>query len=470
MSQTQTEAKAGDGRFTPVSGKLAKLSAKNLARLSVYLIENGQIAIEAPISSGGGFQFEAARKTAESASARLILGPRGLDAQGLSEHPQLPSVSLAAAKRAENGAVTEHFHAAKLNDEIVDPWWIWCREHTISGTLDTAAGCPVAGARVTIYNVIHTTSGLARVPIATVPVGADGKFSAAFNWCERRCGWPCWPRWWSCWPWFWELDILAVIERLERQIATRPAPGSPHVLPQLFAPARQPAAADLAVGQAFGAHRVEAARPDPARTAFIAAKLANPAIRELFPWWWWCCENPNIVFSASQSGQTILDEDPNASTRWCFASGQSVTLIAGAQAVGVCGPGHGGPPNTFVWTSVGGAGSLQALVPEISHGYALGTAGSDASNMPFAGSLSLMGDLGGNVVCYQVTARPWGGDRNPARGGAPPAAGIPLALPYALTQTAFILRAATSAIDTPSVVMGPFMLGGVADCRCAGFI
>jgi len=72
-----------------------------------------------------------------------------------------------------------------------------------------------------------------------------------------------------------------------------------------------------------------------------------------------------------------------------------------------------------------------------------------------------MGDLGGNVVCYQVTARPWGGDRNPARGGAPPAAGIPLALPYALTQTAFILRAATSAIDTPSVVMGPFMLGGV---------
>ena len=139
MSQTQGESERGDGRFIAVSGKVAKLSAKNFARMSVYLTENGQVALEAPISVGGGFQFEASRKMAESAGARLVLGPRGLDAQGLGEHPQLPSVSLASARRESNGAVVENFAAAKLSDEIVDPWWIWCREYTISGTLDTAA-------------------------------------------------------------------------------------------------------------------------------------------------------------------------------------------------------------------------------------------------------------------------------------------------------------------------------------------
>jgi hypothetical protein len=458
MSQTHGESEPGHGRFIAVSGKVANLSAKNLARISVYLTENGQVVLEAPISVGGGFQFEVARKMAESARARLVLGPRRLDAQGLGEHPQLPSVSLASARRGSNDAVVENFEAAELSDEIVDPWWIWCREYTISGTLDTAAGCPVAGAQVTIYNVVTTSSGLTRVPIVTVPVGADGKFSAAFNWCERICLWPCWPRWWGCWPWWWELDILSVIERIEGQIATRPAPGSPNVLPRLSAPMRQPAAEDLAVGQAFAANRRGVAQPDPARTALIAAKLTNPAIRELFPWWWWCCDNPNIVFSAYQLGQTIVDEDPNASTRWCFASGQSVTLVAGAQAVGVCPSTAGGPPNTFVWTSVGGAGSLQALVPKISHGYADGMAGSDASNMPFAGQLSLMGNLGSNVVCYQVTARAWGGDGNPARGGTPPGAGLPLVLPYALTETAFILRA-NNTFDWPTVTMGPFTLG-----------
>ncbi len=462
MSHTRSESEPGNGAFIAVSGKLANLSPKNLARLSVYLTENGRISLQAPLSPDGSFRFEAARKTAESAAASLVLGPRGLDAEGLGGHPQLPAVSLASARRGHSGEVIEDFDAAKLNDELVDAWWIWCREYTISGTLDTGAGCPVAGAQVTIYNVITTTSGLARVPIVTVPVGADGKFSAAFNWCSRICLWPCWPRWWGCWPWWWELDILSVIERIEAQTTMRPAAGSPNVAPRLSAPLRQPAAGDLAVGQGFAANRTRVAQPDAARTALIAAKFANPLLRDLFPWWWWCCDDPNIVFSAYQSGQTILDEDPNVSTRWCFASGQSVALVANAEAVGVCASGAGGPPNTFVWTSVGGAGSLQALVPHISHGYADGTAGTDASNMPFAGSLYLMGDLGSNIVCYQVTARPWGGDGNPARGGTPPGAGLALAAPYALAQTAFILRAATSTIDTPSVVMGPFTLGSTS--------
>ena len=39
-------------------------------------------------------------------------------------------------------------------------------------------------------------------------------------------------------------------------------------------------------------------------------KLANPAIRRIFPWWWWCCDDPNICFTVTQGGNTVLNEDP----------------------------------------------------------------------------------------------------------------------------------------------------------------
>jgi hypothetical protein len=317
---------------------------------------------------------------------------------------------------------------------------------------------------VTVYNVTSGVSGLVEYPIVTVPTDAYGNFTATFNWCsDRFCWWPCWPVWWYCWPWWWELDILAVIENIERTLPAQSG-GTAHLALSPAAPLRQPHTADLMTGVGLVASRASAElKPDSARTALISSKFANPALREIFPWWWWCCENPNIVFSATQGTTVILNEDPNTSTRWCFASGQTVSLTGNSQSVGAC-PVETGGPCGFAWSSVGDdPGGV--LVDNISMGYADGTANGACSNMAFNGSLNLNGVFGGDCIAfYQVLAGQWQGGSgtlatagNPARGGTAPITAQPLSV--LLTDTITIWTGLSSSQAT--VVLGPCSFNGI---------
>lgn len=438
-----------------VAGDLPRVGVKNRARMAAYLIRGRSLIAEAPVNARGAFRFHLASDIAAAPDAAVVLGPRGLDAMALAGRPDLPRLGLAGAKLGAGGALQVAFD---IDDALIDPWWLWCREYTISGSLDTAAGCPV-GASVTIYNVVSGVSGLTRYPLATVPTDAKGDFTATFNWCSRTCWWPCWPDWWACWPWWWELDILAVLETVEAQALARTQPLGVAKAPLAnVAPLRQPLAADLMAGHGF-ARAGQLLRPDPARTAQIAARLANPAVRELFPWWWWCCENPNIVFSATQGATSVLDETPATATRWCFASGQSVALAANNAAVGAC-PVSGGGPCAFAWSSVGDMPG-GTLVGDITLGYANG--GGACANLAFDGLLYLNGDFAGDCVAfYQVLAGPWGGDGDPARGGTPPISAAPISVP-ALVNYVSIWRNAGGTVEVDPVLMGPFSFNGHDD-------
>lgn len=407
-----------------VTGKLPALSSKSLRRISAFLVRGNTIVSESSVSASGTFQFHVVPQLASDPTVFAVLGPKGLDSQSLANHPDLPRVAL-SARKLEGNSISLDFADLNISDKLIDPWWIWCREYTVSGTLLTAAGCPI-GAEVTVYNVTSGVSGLVETPIVTIPTDFNGNFTATFNWCSWRfCWWPCWPIWWRCWPWWWELDMLAVIENLEQRLRTQPA-GAESAITANVAPLRQPNAADLMTGVGFAALRpATALQPDSARTALVASKLANPTIREIFPWWWWCCENPNIVFSATQGATVILNEDFNTSTRWCFPSGQTVSLTGNNQSLGAC-PIQTGGECGFAWTAVGGEPPNAVLVENISMGYAEGPGGA-CSNLAFAGSLDLNGVFSGDCVAYyQVLAGQWGGSGslatagNPARGGTTP--------------------------------------------------
>jgi hypothetical protein len=383
----------------------------------------------------------------------VVLGPKGLDEQTLLARTDLPRLSLSAAgaREADSGVLTLDFAKLNVDDKLVDGWWIWCRAYKVSGTVQSPNGCPVPGAEVTVYNVTCGANGPIETPIETVQTNAQGQFTATFNWCECLCCWPCWPIWWHCWPWWWELDILAVIENVERQVSLSPARSVASPVAYL-APLKRPAGADLMTGQGF-TRESAALKQDAGRTALIASKFANAQIRELFPWWWWCCDNPNLVFRATQNGNTILNEDPATATRWCFASGQSVTLVGNSQSIGVC------PPplvcEGFAWVSVGNPGTL---VTNITKGYANGTPGTDVSDMAFTGSLNIYGGFSDpSIPFYQVWAGLWTGNENPARGGVAPAASAPIAIP--LSATVVIYRAATNTMEFDDVLLGPCSFG-----------
>ena len=457
MSEIQQNHPARAGRLVAVTGKLPALNAANRKRLSVFLVQNDTVLGQSQLNSNGAFQFHVAKHLHGEAGVFVVLGPKGLDAQSLASHTDLPRVALASAEREENGTLHVDFSAHKINDELIDRWWIWCREYTVSGTLETAAGCPV-GAQVTVYNVTTGVGGLVKTAIETVSTDASGNFTFTFNWCSRICWWPCWPIWWYCWPWWWELDILAVLENIERQVLAK-SPANAIVAQKAAAPLRQPAAADLMTGVGFAATRAASAlQPDSERTALIASKFADQRIREIFPWWWWCCENPNLVFSATQGATVILDEDPNTSTRWCFASGQTVSLTGNNETIGACQPGPTSENCAFAWGSVGDMpGGI--LVGDITSGYANGSGA--CSNLAFAGTLNLNGVLSGTCAAfYQVLAGQWGGNGNPARGGTVPASSSALALPGKLVNWVSIWRQATLSVEVDAVVMGPFTYNG----------
>jgi hypothetical protein len=459
MNESQKYNPAHASRLVAVTGRLTEISASNRKRLSLFLVENTTVLSQSALSAAGTFQFHVAKHLAEASGVFVVLGPKGLDTASLASHADLPRVALASAARSENGIIHVDFSALKINDKLIDPWWIWCREYTVSGTLESAAGCPV-GAQVTVSNVTFGDDGLVETPIETVSTDANGNFTFTFNWCSRICWWPCWPIWWRCWPWWWELDILAVIENLERQIlATERA--NRVVAQSSAAPIRQPAAADLMTGVGFASSRAASAlKPDSARTELIASKFANPRIREVFPYWWWCCENPNIVFSATQGSTVILSEDPNTSTRWCFPSGQNVTLIGNSETIGAC-PSQTGGNCAFAWSSVGDMpGGI--LVGDIVAGYANGSGA--CSNLAFAGSLNLNGVWSGDCAAYyQVLAGQWGGNGNPARGGTAPVTSSALSLPGQLVNWVSIWRDATKSVEVDPVIMGPFNFNGYSD-------
>ena len=460
MNETQQNNPAHAGRLVAVTGKIPAISSRNRKRLSVFLVHNATVLGQSPLSAGGTFQFHVAKHLASASGVFVVLGPKGLDTQSLASHADLPRVALASNEREASGAIYVDFAAEKISDELIDLWWIWCREYTVSGTLETAGGCP-AGAQVTVYNVTTGVSGLAKTPIETVSTDANGNFTFTFNWCSRTCWWPCWPIWWHCWPWWWELDILAVIENVERQILAQ-SPANAIVAPTSAAPLRQPAGADLMTGVGFAATRAASAlKPDSARTELIASKFANPRIREIFPYWWWCCENPNLVFSATQGATVILNEDPNTSTRWCFASGQSVSLTGNSETIGAC-PGQTGSGTcAFAWSSVGDMpGGI--LAGDITSGYANGSGA--CSNLAFAGTLNLNGVMSGECAAYyQVLAGQWGGNGNPARGGTAPVTSAPLSLPGQLVNYVSIWRDATHTVEVDAVVMGPFTYNGYSN-------
>jgi hypothetical protein len=460
MSELQQNNPAHAARLVAVTGKVPAISSRNRKRISVFLVEKNTILSQSPVGEGGTFQFHVAKHLAGASGIFAVLGPKGLDGESLATRSDLPRVALASGNRHESGPIELSFAGERINDEVIDLWWIWCREYTVSGTIETAGGCP-AGASVTVYNVTCGVGGLVETPIETVSTDANGNFTFSFNWCSRACWWPCWPIWWHCWPWWWELDILAVLENIERQIVAQSAANA-IVAPVSAAPLRQPVGADLMTGVGFAATRAASVlKPDSARTELIASKFANPRIRELFPYWWWCCENPNIVFSASQGATVILNEDPNTSTRWCFASGQTVSLTANNQAIGACPQPPVSDHCAFAWTSVGDMpGGI--LVGDITSGYADGSGA--CSNLAFAGTLNLNGVLAGDCAAYyQVLAGEWGGNGNPARGGTTPLTSAPLSLPGQLVNWVSIWRDATHSVEPDAIVMGPFNYNGYSN-------
>jgi hypothetical protein len=448
--QENTQSTQATASITVV-GKLPKLSSSSLESTAAFLVQGNNVLTQSPVTANG-FRFRLAGSIVIDPCLVVILGPKGLDDQTLLARTELPRVSLAAASKREQsgGVLTLDFAALNVDDKLIDGWRSWCRTYTVTGTVQTQNGCPVPGAEVTVYNVTSGASGLSETSITTVETNAEGQFTATFNWCECLCCWPCWPIWWRCWPWWWELDILAVIENIERQLSLSPARGVAAPLPNV-APLKRPAAADLMTGQGL-AHGSAAVKQDSARTALIASKFANAQIRDLFPWWWWCCDNPNLVFSVTQNGTTILNEDPATATRWCFASGQSVTLVGNSQSVGIC-----PQPKVcegFGWISVGNPG---ILVENITNGYANGTPGMDASDMAFLGSLNIYGGFNdSSIPFYQVWAGLWTGNENPARGGVAPGPSLPISIP--LSADVLIVRGG-SFLWLNGVQLGPCSFG-----------
>src|SRR4051794_36993567 len=315
-------------------GKLPKASLEHAHRTSVYLASGDEVLAEYPALEGE-IRIPVDRGAlAEARNLGVVVGPKGL-AKSLAGVPDLQRVPVDPGQLSKRGAELRlPLEKVKLNPETFERWWGWCKWYCVSGQIVGPDGCPAPFAEVTVYSVDFA---LTRTPRATVLADENGNFTACFNWCECFfCCWPCWPHWWWCWPWWWEWDILHVLERIEEVVPRIPV--GPGPVEKLRLPLSRPDGKALARGEAFCSQRrlEERFAPDEARTALIKRKLSSESIRRVFPWWWWCCDDPNICFSATQGGNTILDEDPATDTRWCFAEGQSVVLVASGQVFTTC--------------------------------------------------------------------------------------------------------------------------------------
>ena len=441
-----------------ITGKITKVNEADAQRLGAFILLCNEVLATAPVLADGTYRLNLSRAAAlakSSYAVTLAIAPASA-AKHLEHFPNLPKVAL---KRTDLEKADKEFRTPEISisQEVLKVWWLWCRWYCVSGTVLGQDGCAAPGAEVTVYSVNYTGSGYSKVPRATVTTAADGTFNACFEWCSCalcfRC-WPCWPIWWHCWPWWWEWDILRILEAIEKQLVL-PGPGPVSQVNGGMSLIR-PEARSLMRGQGFGIASSEAFAPDAERTQLIASKFSNARIRELFPWWWWCCDDPNIVFSVTQNGNVILNENPATSTRWCFEDGSSVSLVGNSDTGTVCHP-HCPPEYGFAWTNVGD----YVEVADINFGYAdpSGDAGTDTWDMPFAGELFLYGQFatGSSVAYYQVLAGQWSG--NPARSGTQPAIGTGSPIAEPLDRVVYIYNGDGTFNSSHTVRMGPFNNG-----------
>jgi hypothetical protein len=431
----------------PVEGRVGGVTEPDAARLSVVALRGNAVVTTSLLRPDGSYLLNLPSAAAREPSAyqlQLAVLPSTAAAHP-DRVPAAPRVGLTADALAGKQPVKAP--GLEVSSALIDEWSVFWREWCVSGTVVGPDGCPAPAAVVTVYTVSWGTEGYSQVPRASVTTGPDGTFSLCFPWWYLLfpC-WPCEPFWWLCWPWWWELDILHVIDALE----TRASSGPQSVA--LF----QPDSSALIRGQGFAAAASAGpARPDPARTALITRKLANPALRELFPWWWWCCDQPNITFGVTQGNTTILSPDPSLDTRWCMESGQTVTLT-GNQSTLTCCPGGPLPESGYVWTSVG-----NILTTSIDD-RGLAQAGGDNTDVAFQGQLWLYAAVAPDAFeYYQVNGSVWNAPK--FRGGTePPAASAPAVAPVTpqLWLPVWIFDPATSTTTYYSVQMGPFNANG----------
>jgi hypothetical protein len=445
-------------RFT---GTLDGINPDYLRCISVYLVRGPEILAQTAVQEDGGFALTISRQVALATGQSLnaVVGPAGMG----THVAHLPNVQRLPIKRADVEKADGEFRIStkglQLTEEVLKIWWTWCTWYCVSGNIVGPGGCPVPGAQVTVNSVGFDVWGFTETPEVTVNADPNGHFSACFCWCSCPycfpC-WPCWPVWWECWPWWWEFDMLYTIEALQ-QIQLRPNRAFAGL--QTGSVLNRPAAVDLIRGQGFAAARKAGVefKPDPARTALVKSKLANAAIRAIFPYWWWCCDGPNIVFNVTQGAAVILDENPATDTRWCFPDGGTVTLVGNSQAITAC---PGTPVDVpFAWTLVG---NIPVDAAHISGGYAVGTTGTDNSDLAFYSTLDIYGGFGDPTVAYyQVNAALWSGD--PSRGGTPPTTASLIST--SLSNYVFVIPGVGS--TTPSfsgpIQMGPFNQSGLSN-------
>ena len=452
------------GESITISGVLPKLSADDARRIGVFLMRGKEVIAQSPVDDKGAFHIPVFRQTLEMKSAyplQAVIGPLAMG-KNFDTSKKLPTIAVDASKiDAIKKELVLSTTGLDLSEEILRPWWVWCRNYCVSGIVTGANGCPVPGAQVTVSSVLHAANnGFSVTPRQTVTADASGHFTACFEWCSFCYGWPCWPVWWDCWPWWWEWDILHVLQEVEARLAAQPKPlptPGPVIAQRISIPLKQPAAAELMIGQGFTnlANVKVRIAPDAARTALIKSKLANPQIRALFPWSWWCCENPNIIFTVTQGATSIVNENPATDTRWCFPAAGNVTLVGDKETITSCGQ-DPRPAQGFVWTRVG-----NTVVDHIVGGYALGSGTGNDSDMAFTGNLDIYGEfaLGSPASYYQVLAGQWSGD--PSRGGTAPAS-VGTTIDAELYNVAFMMHSG-NVVTVEQVKMGPFNANGLTN-------
>jgi hypothetical protein len=423
------------------TGRIGGVAVADTARLSVVALRGNTVLATAPLGSDGSYRISLPRGGGKPRNGALQLA-------------LLPSIAAAYPDRVSN-APRAALHVGPAADDaplagpslavdhrLMDEWSVFWREWQVRGTLTGPDGCPAPGAAVTISTVYWSGGAYHQTARATATTGPDGAFILGFPWWDLffSC-WPCEPIWWLCWPWWWEQDILHVIGAVERRRAGRSD--------SLF----RPDGDALIRGEGFSGDTGFAARKqDPARTALIRQKFADKALRDAFPWWWWSCDEPNILFGATQGAAVILAEDPALDTRWCMPSGRSVTLCGSAATLtaGVLAD----PPGGMAWTRVG---DIRTSAID-SGGLAQDTG--DWVDVAFAGWLELHAAIApGACDYYQVRASAWSAPA--CRGGTPPApdAGVPIAA--TLWQTVWIFDPKTLETTAHDVKMGPFAAPGV---------
>ena len=450
-----------------VLGKVTKLEAADAQRLEAIIVICGQILARGPVQADGSYRINLARASASAKSnyaLTLAIAPASSSehAEHLSEAVQVPldRKQLIQAEREYR------LPDISISEEALKKLLLLCPFYCVSGTVVGPDQCAAPGAQVTVYTVSYSGSGYSKTARATVTTGPDGSFTACFPWCTcrfcLRC-WPCFPIWWECWPWWWEFDILKVIESLEPRLsaprlsASRSAASAFSGKVSLI----RPNAKALVAGQGFQLAPGAEFAPDPQRTALIKSKFSDARLREIFPWWWWCCDEPNIVFSVTQNGNTILDEDPATDTRWCFPDNSSVTLVGNSQTDTICN--QGCPPQSgFVWTNVGDLVDVANINQSSGYAELPGDAGTDDQDLAFQGQLNLYGQYApGTFSYYQVYTASWNG--NPLRGGVKPAAGTgnPVAAP--LTRYLYVYDSLSNYVGSYPVQLGPFNQDGLVN-------